>query len=115
VIQQSSEGRLGALPDRTAASHIADDWPVYVAFLPSVVIGIAAAMDFTTSSYPERRSPSATSAKSITAEADDYVQGLARLGVAKTPAHGRPRRPPHWPREGSQTADELGPEVIAVD
>jgi hypothetical protein len=86
MAQQSSEGRHGGLPGRTAASRLACDWPVYVAFLPGIVIGIAAAIDFgTTTSCPEPTSSNAGSAKSIPGDADDYVEGLARLGITRIP------------------------------
>jgi hypothetical protein len=86
MAKQSSEGRYGGMPDRTAASRVTDDWPVYVAFLPDVVIGIAAAIDFgTATSCAERGSSSAASAKSIPGDADGYVEGLARLGIATIP------------------------------
>jgi hypothetical protein len=64
------------LPERTVGSRVAGDWPVYVAFLPGVFIGIAAATDFGIS-YPDPRSSNAASAKSIPSDADGYVEGLA--------------------------------------
>ncbi len=83
--EQSSEGRHGGLLDRTAARRFAGDWPLYAAFLPGAVIGIAAAVDFgTPESCPEPR-PSSASAKSIASNADDYVGGLARRGIARIP------------------------------
>jgi hypothetical protein len=48
MAEQSSEGRHGVSPDGTAARRFGRDWLVYVAFLPGVVIGIAAAIDFGT-------------------------------------------------------------------
>ncbi len=85
MARPSLQGIHGYLPGRTAARRLASDWPVYVAFLPSVVIGIAAAVDFgAPDSCPESR-PSSASAKSTPGDADDYVEGLARRGIARIP------------------------------
>jgi hypothetical protein len=64
------------------------DWPVYVAFLPAVLasaaIAITAALALGTA-HPWHPSGANSTGVKITPGGDDYVEGLARLGIAKLP------------------------------
>jgi hypothetical protein len=90
MIQQVSRRRHGGSPARRVEHRLADDWPFYVAFLPaalaSAAIGITAAIALgTTGSWPQKISDDA--GVKAAARTDDYVEGLARLGIAKLPRH----------------------------
>jgi hypothetical protein len=87
MVRQVSKRRHGGSPARRGKHWAADDWPVYIAFLPaalaSAAIAITAAIALgTAGSWPQK--PDAAGLKA-TPQADDYVEGLARLGIAKLP------------------------------
>jgi hypothetical protein len=86
MVQHVSKSRHGGSPARRG-EHWAD-WPVYVAFLPaalaSAAIGITAAIALgTAGSWPQKLSDGA--GVKAAPQADDYVEGLARLGIATLP------------------------------
>jgi len=88
MVQHVSKRRHGGSPARRGARWAADDWPVYVAFLPAALaaaaIGITAAIALgTAGSWTQK--PSDAAGMKPTPQADDYVEGLARLGIAKLP------------------------------
>jgi len=66
-----------------------DEWVVYAAFLPALLtsggIGATAALEWHTQKpwhVPIERA--------VCVETDDYVQGLAKRGIAKLPGYGPP-------------------------
>jgi len=85
MIRKASKRRHGGSPGRRVENRLADDWPIYLAFLPAVVasaaIGITAAIALGTAS-PWHLSTADAADVNATAAADDYVEGLARLGIA---------------------------------
>jgi len=85
---------------RHAESHLTDDWPVYIAFLPAIItsaaIAVTAAIALGTASSWHQSPPQAGDLKATPA-ADDYVEGLARLGIATLPSY----EPPAVMRSGS--------------
>ena len=87
---QPSQGEHGGFLGPKAENRLADDWPVYVAFLPGVVIGIAAAITFSAFvSWPERAASSAANI-ATPGDDDDYVKGLVKLGIARIPGYDPP-------------------------
>ena len=62
------------------------DWPVYAAFLPALLTlaGIVVTAAITTS-WPDRTFAHAVAVTATRGDADDYVQGLIKLGIAKLP------------------------------
>src|ERR1700694_2329563 len=90
MVRKASKRRHGGPPGRRAENRPADDWPIYLAFLPAVLasaaIGITAAIALGTAS-PWHQSPADAADVNATAAADDYVEGLARLGIASIPHH----------------------------
>jgi hypothetical protein len=90
MVQQVSRRRHGGSPGEPVGNRLTDDWPVYVAFLPAVLasaaIGIAAALALGTASS-WHQSLSEPAGVKHTPGADDYVAGLARLGIAKIPRY----------------------------
>jgi hypothetical protein len=66
-----------------------DDWLVYAALLPALLtlsaIGVTAAM-----AWHNQAIWHAATVSALRADADDYVQGLAKLGIAKLPGSERP-------------------------
>src|SRR5262249_59089651 len=83
-----SKRRHGGSPARRGERWAADDWPVYVAFLPAALaaaaIGITAAIALgTAGSWPQKHSDAA--GMKPTPQADDYVEGLARRWIAQLP------------------------------
>jgi len=89
MIRQTSR-RHGASGDRGAGHRLADDWPVYVALLPAIIasgaIAITAAIALGTASAWHPGTPQVGDLKATPA-ADDYVEGLARLGIATLPSY----------------------------
>jgi len=63
-----------------------DDWVIYAAFLPALLtltgITVTAAIAWHNHSLWQVATTTA-----VRSGADDYVQGLARLGIAKLPSH----------------------------
>jgi len=89
MVQQVRKRRHGGSPGRRVENRLTDDWPLYVALLPaalaSVAIGITAVIALgTASSWHQRMTPDAAGVKAAP-EADDYVEGLAKLGIARIP------------------------------
>ena len=88
MARQASEDTQDGFLGPTAANFVGDDWPIYVALVPGVVVGIAARIEFGTSSLRrERMSPCVLNATSTRADADDYVAVLARLELQRSPTH----------------------------
>jgi hypothetical protein len=87
MAERSSDAKHGGFPGQRAENRLADDWPIYVAFMPAVVIGIAAAICFSTASLHDRTLSNAAGVRSTQGDTDDYVEGLARLGIAKLPGY----------------------------
>lgn len=90
MVREASKRKHGGSPGRSIENRLADDWPIYLAFLPAVLtsaaIGITAAFALGTAS-PWHRSPTDAADVKAAAAADDYVEGLARLGIASIPRH----------------------------
>src|SRR6266566_1705912 len=85
MAKKQSEDRHGGSPGGPAKYHLANDWPIYAAFLPVVVvmIGIAAAIFFGTgTSWHNVILSHAASTESI--PGDGYLEGLARHRIAPT-------------------------------
>lgn len=84
-LERKHDGRAGW------RSHlVAEDWPLYVALLPaaliSTVIGVAAAVAVcSTSSWPDPLRSHLAEGRATPGVADDYVEGLVRLGLAEFP------------------------------
>jgi hypothetical protein len=106
VMVRQAPGRTPAgSPDRQPKHRIADDWPVYVAVLPAILasaaIGITAAIALgTASSWNQSAAPDAADLKAAS-EADDYVKGLAKLGIATIP-HSQPSAAVHSGARGGR-------------
>ncbi len=98
MVRKAAKGRHGGSPDRRAENRFTDDWPVYVAFLPAILasaaIVITAAIALGTASSWNHNIASDAVGVKATPEADDYVEGLARLGIAKIP-HNEPSTTVH--------------------
>ncbi len=66
-----------------------DDWLVYAALLPALLtlsaIGVTAAMAWHNQSLWQAATVSA-----VRGDADDYVKGLAKLGIAELPGYEPP-------------------------
>jgi hypothetical protein len=66
-----------------------DDWLVYAAFLPGLLtlaaIGVTAAI-----AWHSQTLWNVAAASPIRGDADDYVQGLAKRGIAKLPGYEPP-------------------------
>jgi hypothetical protein len=90
MVRKASKRRHGGSPGRRVENRLADDWPIYLAFLPAILasaaIGITAAIALGTAS-PWHRSPADAADVEAAVAADDYVEGLARLGIASIPRH----------------------------
>ncbi len=90
MVREASKRKHGGSPSRSIENRLSDDWPVYVALLPAVLasaaIGITAAIALGTASSWHQRPADAAGLKAAP-EADDYVEGLARLGIAKLPGY----------------------------
>jgi hypothetical protein len=93
MVQQVPKGRPGGSPSRRPENRLADDWPVYIAFLPALLasgaIGITAAIALgTAGSWTQTQSMASDAAgMKATPATDNYVEGLAKLGIAKIPHH----------------------------
>jgi hypothetical protein len=92
MIRQKSRRRDAS--DRSRAElRLTDDWPVYIAFLPAILasatIAITSAIAFGTASSWRQAIPPTEDVKATPA-ADDYVEGLAKLGIAKLPSYDSP-------------------------
>ena len=63
-----------------------DDWVIYTAFLPALLTltGITVTVAIAWHNHSLWQVATTTAVRS---GADDYVQGLARLGIAKLPGH----------------------------
>ena len=89
MVQQAPKRRHGASPGRRV-ERLAADWPIYVALLPAVVasaaIGITAAIALGTANswHP---SPANAAGEKATPATDDYVEGLAKLGIVHLPRY----------------------------
>jgi hypothetical protein len=77
--KKQSEARQGDCPGEPAKCRLTDDWPIYAAFLPMVVIviGIGATIFFGATSWSNPILPNAASTES--GPEAGYLQGLARL------------------------------------
>jgi hypothetical protein len=89
MAQQVQKRRHGGSPSRRVENRLTDDWPLYVALLPaalaSAAIGITAAVALGTASSWHQRVPLDAMGLKATPKADDYVEGLAKLGIARIP------------------------------
>src|SRR5260370_38249810 len=90
MVRKVAKRRRGGSPGRRTGTRLADDWPVYVAFLPAVLasaaIGITAAFALgTVGSW--HRSPADAAGVKATTGPDDYVDGVARMGIAHRPRY----------------------------
>lgn len=90
MVREASKRKHGGSPGRSIENRLSDDWPVYVALLPAVLasaaIGITAAIALGTGSSWHQGPADAAGVKATPAT-DDYVEGLARLGIAKLPSY----------------------------
>ncbi len=84
-----SGGRRWQEGARYGSAAAEDEWVVYAAFLPALLtsggIGATAALEWHTQKpwhVPIERA--------VCVETDDYVQGLAKRGIAKLPGYGPP-------------------------
>lgn len=88
MVRNMAKRRHGGSPGRRIENRLDDDWPVYVAFLPavlaSVAIGITAALALGTVGSWHLSPADAVKATPAT---DDYVEGLAKLGIAHLPRY----------------------------
>jgi hypothetical protein len=87
MARQRSKYRHGGSPGGPV-EHRLPDWPVYVALLPAVLastaIGITVAMTLGTAHSWHPGGANSAGMK-IMPGGDDYVEGLAKLGIAKLP------------------------------
>jgi hypothetical protein len=109
MAERTSDAKHGGFPGQRAENRLADDWPIYVAFMPAVVIGIAAAICFSTASLHDRTLSNAAGVRSTQGDTDNYVEGLARLGIAKLPGYD----PPPIVDSGPRSADPIDTGVCA--
>jgi hypothetical protein len=90
MVREASKRKHGGSPGRSIENRLSDDWPVYVALLPAVLasaaIGITAAIALGTASSWHQRPADGAGVKAALAT-DDYVEGLARLGIANLPGY----------------------------
>ena len=102
MVQQVLRRRHDGSPGGPVENRLKDDWPVYIAFLPAVLacaaLGITAALALGTAGSWHQSLSEAAGVKH-TPGADDYVAGLAKLGIAKIPrppdvVHSGPRGGP---------------------
>jgi hypothetical protein len=89
MVQPVPKRRHGGSPGPRVEDRLTDDWPLYVALLPaalaSAAIGLTAVIALgTASSWPRPMTPGAAGVKATPAT-DNYVEGLAKLGIAKIP------------------------------
>jgi hypothetical protein len=88
-----------------------DDWIVRAALLPALLtlagVGITTAIAWRNQTFKD---PATLSAIHTDSDADDYVQGLAKLGIVQMPSyHPQPALPPP-----ALPAYELPPTVDLV-
>jgi len=90
MVRKVSKHKHGGSPGRRVENRLADDWPVYIALLPAILasaaIGITAAIALGTANSWHQNPAEAAGVKATPA-ADDYVEGLARLGIATLPRY----------------------------
>jgi hypothetical protein len=88
MVREASTRKHGGSRSRSIENRLSDDWPLYVALLPAVLasaaIGITAALALGTAG-PWHPSTADAAGVKATPAADDYVEGLAKLGIAKLP------------------------------
>jgi len=105
LAQQIPDDGDGRLNSRIAPNRLPEDWPVYLGFLPSVVISVALAIVFgATTPCHERVSSHAANITSSPGDADDYVKGLAKRGITGIP--GRELPPVRESRRGGPGPDD---------
>jgi hypothetical protein len=90
VMIRRESRRHGASHGKRAENRPADDWLVYIALLPAIVasaaIAITSAIALGTASSWHSAIPAAGDLKATPAT-DNYVEGLAKLGIAKLPTY----------------------------
>src|ERR1700688_487439 len=90
MARKASKRRHGGSPGRRVENRLADDWPIYLAFLPAVraaaAIGISAAIALGTASR-WHQPPADAADVNATAAGADYVERWARLGTDRIPRH----------------------------
>jgi hypothetical protein len=73
------------------ARPVKNEWIIYAAFLPALLTsgGIVATIVF---AWPDHTYWHVSTERAVCVEAanDNYVQGLAKLGIAKVPGYGPP-------------------------
>ena len=78
-------------PVQAGENRFTNDWLVYLALLPavlaSIAIGITVAMTLGTASSWHHPTSQAAGMKVTPPETDDYVGGLAKIGIAKIPGY----------------------------
>jgi hypothetical protein len=100
MVQKASEREDRDLPGSIAESRLSDDWPLYVALLPGIISIAAAIFLASATSWHSRLLSSVASAGETNGEADGYVEGLARLGIAQLPGDDRQPVTSFGPRGG---------------
>jgi hypothetical protein len=63
-----------------------DDWPIHAALLPAILTLAGIGVTATTGSWFEGTFRKDADVSAISGDVDDYVQGLARRGIANLPA-----------------------------
>jgi hypothetical protein len=105
MVRQVPGRRHAGSPDPHPENRLPDDWLVYVAFLPAILasaaIGITAAIALGTASSWNQSAASDAAGLKAAAEADDYVEGLAKLGIATIP-HPQPSAAVHSGARGGR-------------
>src|SRR6266540_2467275 len=76
-------------------------------FLPGVVIGVAAAIVFSAAASWQERGASSAASLASPGDADDYVKGLAKLGIARIPGYEPPLIRDSGPRGGPVPVTQL--------
>jgi hypothetical protein len=77
------DGTYDSSPSQRVANRLADDWLVYAALLPALLIVAGIALTGA-AGFGAHNVKNTAAASAIYVEAD-YVQGLAKLGIAKLP------------------------------
>jgi hypothetical protein len=83
-MSESSDGGPGGFSTSIAENRITDDWLVYVALVPCIAIATATAMYVATAAaWHNRLVPNAPGVNQASIELDDYVEQLAKIGIAQ--------------------------------
>jgi len=91
MVGEARKRRHGGPPVQGGENRFANDWLVYLALLPavlaSIAIGITAAVTLGTASSWHHPTSQAAGLKVTPPQTDDYVGGLAKIGIAKIPGY----------------------------